>query len=169
MRNQLHHQPRRGTHKIMEQKKPNPIIPIPTTTPKSTITIKGPIRYKFYCKICGIEIRTGKKHTQTCGATCRVTLSNIMRYGVEDASEEITPEQRKEIDLKVAHAKGANVDIPNPNAEPSSLEKIIKPSKAKKKDAPPIDPNLVPVADPTPGSPVPAPLAPVPPPQPPKS
>ena len=72
---------------------------------------KAPIRYKFYCKICGKEFRAGKKHAQTCSASCRVALSNIMRYSVDPKDEDLTPDERLLADAKTEHAKGANVDI----------------------------------------------------------
>ena len=66
---------------------------------------KKPLTYKFYCKICGAEMRVVKKHAQTCSDTCRMALSNIMRYGAEP-DEPITKEQRAEIDEKIEEAKG---------------------------------------------------------------
>lgn len=72
---------------------------------------KKPLLYKFYCKICGTEMRVVKKHATTCSDTCRVALSNIMRYGAEP-NEPLSKEQREEVDAKIKSARGQDgVDV----------------------------------------------------------
>lgn len=81
-------------------------------------------RYIFYCKICGKEMIVKKKHATTCDTACRVALSNIMRYGVEDAeTEEATPEEREEATRLTKKVLG----------QETITEKLSGPRKSKKK------------------------------------
>lgn len=77
--------------------------------------LKKPIVYKFHCKICGTEFRPLKKHAMTCSTTCRVALSNIMRYSEDPIDPNETPltdEDKKLIDEKIAKAKGEGIENP---------------------------------------------------------
>jgi len=85
------------------------------------------VTYLFYCKICGTPMRVTKKHAQTCGASCRVALSNIMRYGIEDTGDDLTEEEREEVDKKIAVAKGKE-------EPPSGILKKIRSKNQKPKD-----------------------------------
>lgn len=107
---------------------------------------KEPLLYKLYCTICGAEMRIVRKHARTCSDTCRVALSNIMRYGAEP-NEPVTKEQREEIDEKILEAKGqGKVDVVasitnQKGKKTSKLQEPISDKQVKDAKESPTDPK----------------------------
>lgn len=93
---------------------------LPTDAPP-----KPPVRYRFYCKICGTEFRAMKKHAITCSDTCRVAWNKIDKFGLIETGDEMTPDQIDLAERKVKHAKGEDVDI-TPLDQQSPVKKILR-------------------------------------------
>lgn len=108
----------------------------PPPHPPDDRTPKVPIRYRFYCKICGNEFAAGKLHATTCSATCRVALNKLKRNNMYiEVEEQLTPEQRELAIRKVAHAQNKVADIGRDD-DPNPVHKIMRIGRGKIDDKP---------------------------------
>lgn len=90
--------------------------------------------YVFHCVICGKKFNVVRCDARTCSKICRVTLSQLSRYGKNVGVEEVTKEEQKLVDETIEDVKSAGAS-PIEEKE-SGASKILGKKKDRKAKAP---------------------------------
>lgn len=89
--------------------------------------------YVFHCVICGKKFNVVRCDARTCSKICRVTLSQLSRYGKNVGVEEVTKEEQKLVDETIEDVKS---DGATPIEEKEApIGKLLKRKKAKAPDS----------------------------------
>ena len=88
--------------------------------------------YVFHCVICGKKFNVTRCDARTCSKVCRVTLSQLSRYGNNIGAEEVTAEEKSEIAEKIEGVK-TNGATPTEDKKHSIASKLLGKKLEEKK------------------------------------